>query len=343
MARPKQHHYVTKAYLDGFLEPGEEQLVCYGRGYKSFLKSPDALGKQRNYYALRAKDGAWDDSLEKMIESTVEVPGLPTIKKLASGKTNLNWDERRALALLIAFQEMRTPSARAQLRLMSELMTNQIVKTKDTTELPREHTLFLGDGKGGGNPASIGDFIDGHNLYLDDHSMAIHQASIRAAFELQHFYTHMKFTVLYAPNGASFLTTDTLVIRVFHAKVDVGGGLDRPDVEVRFPLSRKAFLSVTHDFPRIRAIEKATGAKQKKLRKSLPGIRVRHIDKPEVFALNRGHARHAQRWVFSGTDMPWVDQILAGASMAPQITDLSSRNIMHMRTQVLYHPDLDLK
>jgi hypothetical protein len=36
MARPKQQHYVTKAYLDGFLTPGSNQLVCYARNGKTF-------------------------------------------------------------------------------------------------------------------------------------------------------------------------------------------------------------------------------------------------------------------------------------------------------------------
>ena len=43
---------------------------------------------------------------------TVEAPGLQVLQKLAQGNTRLNWDERAALALLVAFPKVRTPCQR---------------------------------------------------------------------------------------------------------------------------------------------------------------------------------------------------------------------------------------
>jgi len=110
-ARPKQQHYVTKAYLDGFLHPGANQLVCYARNGKMFPRRTQDIAKERNFYASTNEKGEPDDSLEEIIERTVETPGLPLLQKLAKRNTRLSWDERTALALFVAFQEVRTPAS----------------------------------------------------------------------------------------------------------------------------------------------------------------------------------------------------------------------------------------
>lgn len=74
MARPKQQHYVTKAYLDGFLAPGANQLICYARNGKMFPRRTQDIAKERNFYAFKNEKGEWDDSLEEIIERTVEAP-----------------------------------------------------------------------------------------------------------------------------------------------------------------------------------------------------------------------------------------------------------------------------
>jgi hypothetical protein len=49
MPRVKKQHYVTKAYLDGFLERGEEQLFCWMRHKNAgFRKIPAEVAFQAN-------------------------------------------------------------------------------------------------------------------------------------------------------------------------------------------------------------------------------------------------------------------------------------------------------
>src|SRR5437879_627758 len=111
--RPRQHHYVTKAYLDGFLEPHCRQLFCYGRRRQSaFRRSPQDLAKERDYYSLRRPDGTWNDSLELKLQKHVEDPGLEVVRMLVDGKTRLNWEQRDRLSLLIAAQRFRVPHMR---------------------------------------------------------------------------------------------------------------------------------------------------------------------------------------------------------------------------------------
>jgi hypothetical protein len=111
--RPKKQHYVTRAYLEGFLESGRQFLFCYGRQRGiPFQGQPSELANERSYYSFRRPDGTWDDSLEHEIEQQVETPGLGALRALASGETRLQWPQRDALAMLMAVQRFRVPHLR---------------------------------------------------------------------------------------------------------------------------------------------------------------------------------------------------------------------------------------
>jgi hypothetical protein len=115
-SRPKRQHYVTRAYLEGFLESAPF-LFCYGRQRgKPFQGQPSELAHERSYYSFRRPDGSWDDSLEHRIEQQVEGPGLDAMGVLAAaGHTRLDWSERDALAMLMAVQRFRVPHIREML------------------------------------------------------------------------------------------------------------------------------------------------------------------------------------------------------------------------------------
>ncbi len=241
VARPKQHHYVTKAYLEGFLRPSEQHLMCYGRGRGPFRRSPEDLACQRNYYALKKDDGTWDDSIETLIGSTVEGPGLPIIQKLSSGNTRLTWQDRNRISLLIAFQEMRTPSARERTRAFSRALRERVshdIKAAD----PHQNSVQI-VGASGASTVTLDEMLKVHDEICDDHSMEIHRSLMGAALKLSELLRYMKFTVHYPTGDEEFITTDTPVIRVFRGTAPLGTGINRSDVEIRFPLSRN---SISH-------------------------------------------------------------------------------------------------
>ena len=110
-AEVKKQHYVTKAYLDGFLEPGEEHLFCWRRHKNAgFRKIPAEVAFHKNYYSFKRTDGTWNDSAETFFANKVENPGLEILKKLVAGDTRLKWEERNALAVLLSIQEQEFPS-----------------------------------------------------------------------------------------------------------------------------------------------------------------------------------------------------------------------------------------
>jgi hypothetical protein len=243
---------VTRAYLEGFLKPSERQLICYGRSKGPFPRSPEDLASQRNYYAVRSSDGSWDDSIEKMIGSAVEDPGLPVIQKLASGRTALTRRERNRLSLLIAFQEMRTPAMRERARALSKALNARVFEEVRASD-PQQTSVEL-VGKSGPKVVTFNEMNASHDDLCGDHSMQIHRSLMGTGLKLAEYYNKMKFTVYYARENEEFVTTDTPVIRVFHDSAPLGTGINRLDVEIRFPLSRKAFLTLTHDLGLIRTL-----------------------------------------------------------------------------------------
>jgi hypothetical protein len=340
VARPKQHHYVTRAYLEGFLGPSQQHLVCYGRGRGPFRRCPEDLACQRNYYALKKEGGTWDDSIETLIEKTVESPGLPVIQKLASGNTRLSWQDRNRISLLIAFQEMRTPSARERARTFSRVLSERITRDIKAADPHQNSVQFVGEsGKTG--TVTLDEMIKVHDEICDDHSMEIHRMLVGAALKLSDLLKYMKFTVHYSTGNEEFVTTDTPVIRVFHGGAPIGTGINRKDVELRFPLSSKAFLTLTHDAKLMELLEHASGSQRSRLLEVLPEIRIKHVVDSEVAALNRAHARHSHRWLFASNELEWASAVLSGASAAPGISDLSSYDLIHFQSTVNYDPKMD--
>jgi Protein of unknown function (DUF4238) len=340
LARPKLQHYVTRAYLEGFLGEDEKLLFCYGRGFELFKKQPADLAAQRNYYAIKNPDGTWDDRLENAIGHSVESPGLPVVKKLASGKTRLNWDDRKKIAMLIAFQEARTPAARARVReslsAMQERMLGEVWGAN-----PGQKSVDLVGENGKSVTVTLEEMIASHNeLATNDHCFEIHRLMMGHAFRLATIFERMKFTIHYAAVG-EFITTDTPVVRVFTGGDPLGYGVQRQDIEIRFPLSRRAFLTLTHDLKLIEIIEKADQRKRERLLAATPEVQVRSASNAEVRAFNRGHVRHAHRWIFAAHELDWAAELLAQPSVAPKVLDLSTRDLMHFQSVVTYDPRID--
>ena len=337
--RPRKQHYVTKAYLEGFLMPSKHHLVCYGRGGRLFKRSTEDLACQRNYYAVKKDDGNWDDTVEKLIDSSVESPGLPVIQKISSGDTKLSWQDRERLSLLIAFQEMRTPSARERVRTLSKLLNERVFHEIRSGDPNQTSVKIVGES--GTSVVTLDEMADAHEVICDDHSMEIHRPLLGSALELSKQYRHMKFMVYYATGNDEFITTDTPVIRVFTSGAPLGSGINRPDIEIRFPLSRQAFLTLTHDAALVEKLKRASAVKRSQLLDVLPEIRIKYATSAQVAAFNKGHARHTHQWLFASREFEWVVNMLNAPSAAPRIMDLSGPDLIHFQSSVSYDPKID--
>lgn len=338
-ARPKQQHYVTKAYLDGFLTPGANQLVCYARNGKMFPRRTQDIAKERNFYAFKNEMGEWDDSLEEVIERTVETPGLPVLQKLSKGNTRLNWDERTALAMLVAFQEVRTPTSLQRTIDYTKVMTEKLLREVRAAN-PTQKTIDLVGKDGRKNTVTLAEIEESQADLEKENSFDKLKLAMGPAMQLYQYYRQMKFTMYYPLGTQRFVTTDNPVIRVY-SNSKHGAGLNRNDVEIRFPVSSGAFLTVTHDLKFTEQLIKATEAKRAKLLNRLPEVQSRCISDPEVVAFNRGQVRHARMWAFSPDESEWIPELLKERPVAPEVVDLSTRDLYHFQSKVNYDPRID--
>jgi len=326
--------------LDGFLAPGADQLICYARNGKTFPRGTHDIATERNFYAFRKKDGEWDDSLEEMIGQAVESPGLPVLKKLAKESTRLNWDERTALAMFVAFQEVRTPASRQRAIDASKAMTEKILREVRKAN-PEQETIELIGKDGKSHTVDLDEITASQADIEKETSFERLKLTMGPAMELYQYYRLMKFTMYYPLGAERFITTDTPVIRVFSRNRTHGTGINRNDVEIRFPVSSNALLTITHDLVLAEQLINATGTKRAKLLNRIPEVRVRWITDDEVLTFNRGHVRHARMWVFSSQELEWIGPLLRERSAAPEVVDLSNRDLYHFQSKVNYDPSID--
>jgi hypothetical protein len=338
-ARPKQQHYVTKAYLDGFLTQNANQLVCYARNGKMFPRRTQDIAKERNFYAYKNEKGEWDDSLEEIIGRTVEDPGLPVLQKLAKGNTRLKWEERTALAMLVAFQEVRTPASFQRTIDYTKAMTEKLLREVRAAN-PTQKTIDLVGKDGKKSTVTLAEMEESQADLEKDNSFDKLKLAMGPAMELYQYYRQMKFTVYYPLGLQKFVTSDTPVIRVY-SQSGYGTGINRKDVEIRFPVSSGAFLTITHDLKLAEQLIRASDAKRAKLLNRLPEVQIRYIPDGEVMAFNRGHVRHARMWIFSSQESEWIPELLKERSAAPEVVDLSSRDLYHFQSRVNYDPRID--
>ena len=133
-----QQHFVTAAYLVGFTPNATRgsQLWIYERNsVKSFRLIPDEAAKRRNYYSIPQKDGGFNDVVDTML-TALEGQAMPSLKKLLAGDYKLSTSERALLGYLIAFQEFRTPWARAMFQKMEVSLMEQMMRAAAQAPAP---------------------------------------------------------------------------------------------------------------------------------------------------------------------------------------------------------------
>jgi Protein of unknown function (DUF4238) len=316
MHRSKRHHTVTRAYLDGFLESGQKQLYCWARNRaKPFRATPDGLAFERNYHSVKRPDGTWDDFPEQFIANHIEGPGLPVLRRLSEGSTDITWEERSAFALLLSLQQFRVPSFRRVIEnLNHELLSRLVTLYEAEAEGRREVPVILQTRRGEARFT-----LDGLKAELEQSRNEPGRQSLETFIKLAFgsvplIYDYMKWTVYHASGQTRFITSDCPVIWLFHGGPSGHASLSRCDVEVRFPLSRKAMLSLTHDAALMEKLEKATKKERQRALHRLPEIRLARMADATIESVNRTHAFHAIRWAFSGIESTWISTVLSQPS-----------------------------
>lgn len=281
--RNVQQHFVTAAYLVGFTPKGtrDSQLFVYERNSeKSFRLVPDEAAKRRNYYSIPQKDGGFNDVVDTML-TALEGQAMPSLQKLLSGDYELSTFERALLGYLIAFQEFRTPWARANFQKMEVSLMGQMMRVAAQAPGYLEHTLkeLEADGKADGSVSAdeLRESLKNKKIKLVAKPHAGIDTMVSTAQSIGNIYAHMRWTVLHATEG-EFLTSDAPVVRRdpgFRGGL-YGGGLMSSTAEVWCPLDKRTCLLIDHDERRMskfqELVESGKMEEAEKIRRELPPI-----------------------------------------------------------------------
>ena len=325
MNRPRQQHYVTRAYLEGFLPTGENRLYVYSRGKSTPFRSlPANVAKIHNYYSSKQPDGTYDDRVEHMLQTNVEDPGLAVIRQLLLGHYDISPDDRGRMAVLLAIQEYRVPWMRQQ---MEEFTTGMLERfTKSMLDAPGvvEESLVklaISDATGADTMAETmrAAFRNGDVKVVASPAASLNAMGYALA-ALFDFYFKMDWEIL-ETNSSPFVTSDCPVHRYYvpvRTEIPYSGLLDWR-VQVRFPLSSRKMLVLRHDRNRIemvRAMHKR-GHKRKafKLISRAPQIRSVRVSAADVRHINSHTMVMAARYVFSSAELPDAVEQLQGECM----------------------------
>jgi hypothetical protein len=337
--RPKQHHYVTRAYLEGFLEPRCVQLICYGRHRQTpFWRTPQDLATQRNYHSFKRADGTWDDSLELKLQKDVEDPGLEILRLLADGKTRLDWQQRDRLSLLIAVQRFRVPHMRDLMdshikdeirALLSEYKRREQEMGGD----PGEMIVGVANGLNPNEKLEMAFTKDDLERLLkkydEDPQRLSREHFMNLASKFAQIFRVMKWTVYYTAGPSRFITSDCPVAMAF-IRTDIDTvAIVRPDCRILFPLSRTSLLFMEHDIALIARLNKiGPTSTRRKLLNRLPEIRIASASTEDVTSFNAIQVEQASRWVFAGQRNDWMVPKLQQASKnVRQVVKTISRNM----------------
>jgi len=318
-----QHHYVTSAYLDGFLSDKQKMLYVYTRNRDHFFRvRPDKVARIRNYYSREQEDGTIDDKLESMLQKNVEDPGLAVIRKLNAGKYGISREARAALAFLLAIQEYRVPWMRNHteelIHTMQQKFSDKVFQTPGLMEQYLEETQKdkADDGKRV-TADGIRQAIKNGDIYLLKHPSASLWAMGQVAELLTNIYYGMHWAILEGQD-LPFLVSDCPVHRYFlpiDPHVPYRALMDMR-VQVRFPLSRSRMLVLTPDLGRIQQVNELMEKGKKDAAAKLQGansqIHVIRVTNDDVEKINAHTISMAARIVLAPSEMPEIVPLFRG-------------------------------
>jgi len=271
----------------------------------------------RDFHSFRRSDGSLDFSLEMMIESQIETPGLPIIRKLACGNTHLDVTERGRLARLIALQHVRVPYEREFLdRQNKENLEGYLedmdlaaarvgrpvnaidVAVSPTAEFPKENSWVR----------ITRAFVENELAAIAaDPGKPSREVFFNIADGVGEIFAQMEWTVGYALGCSRFVTSDRPVVMGGKNGAGAQIGITNSNCEITFPLSSTAVLQMRHSG----LGNDVTGARLARDAKPNLGdvgqeVKAARHDDAVVQHLNEVHARQAHLYVFSGIPHDWV-------------------------------------
>ncbi|WP_457648193.1 DUF4238 domain-containing protein [Profundibacter sp.] len=193
----KKHHYIPKAYLNGFTDSGGK-LWVYRKGAQNgaFHQSPNNVGFRNYYYSQPKEDGTRDNNTLEDLFGSYEAKWQPFVERLRNGECVNN--QLDYFFQFLTLQMSRTPATRD---IIEHLLADSV----------KEHAKQLGRlGKLPPKPKNHPDILDHIVVSIDPHKSIHAMAEISKGFGI--LLDQLGFAVVRNNTGSNFITSDNPVI-----------------------------------------------------------------------------------------------------------------------------------
>lgn len=265
MSEPRQHHYIPRFYLSGFVDQrilqreNREVIWVYERGKDPRPSSAANEARERDFYSY--KDG---DSRSVQFEtwlSKLEETVAPIINHLKTKQRDITEVEKDWLALFAGIMQMRTPARRRLEKKRLEPFVTLVMKEAAST--PGTFQKFIEENY---DPAYMGDFDIKDAEQVEEFRRAILSgrqeqiqndpryglfSMVAVGQKVGELLSTMNWQVIYCDGAERFLTSDDPVISfaldVTANRLHLREGVDRPNANVWLPLCREICIRMNKD------------------------------------------------------------------------------------------------
>jgi Protein of unknown function (DUF4238) len=233
MSRPKNHHYVPQWYLKGFIDPQSGCLHAYNKVSRKYWKTkPKNVMVIKDYYHQQhVPEGVDPDIFEKILGESLENQAKIAFRKLLNPPLSFTEDDTANILVYLELQHIRVPRqaedakrvARDVLKFLTLQAPSEMVPPEAKSSLMRGEIVI-----------SIKD--------------AFRFNFMNAVIgELNPYFGRMAWEVSEAPDGRSFITSDSPVTFFNVACVPpIDAGLALVGTIVFFPLDSQHVLVLRH-------------------------------------------------------------------------------------------------
>lgn len=291
-SKARQHHYVPQAYMRMFNDP-TGKLYALNKEFKTVrATATKGVAYSHDFYTVDTIDEK-DSSEAEEAFAQIENRCIPIIKELVDGKNTFPNADYADLAIYIALQYWRTPTARAKMDNTSKVIATAELRNKlkeistdpqQYKELERDFSkahpeIVLPPMERIGEMSKADIVLE--SFAWDNGSYV--QSIFRMAEEIAAGLLRSRWLVLKSPNGSQFVTTDNPVVMRMtrQLKPFESPAILLPGTEKYLPLSSRHCLAITDG--------------------DWSGITHANITKNNVRAINRLSYLQAGKYVISGS------------------------------------------
>jgi len=259
----KGQHTVTRAYIEGFVDPAtpsgmEPYVWVHERGANEpFRKAPKKLTVRSDYYAFREPSGERNLAAEVLL-GHFEGPAIPVLRALSSGRppSDLSEQERATFAFFVALLAVRVPRFRDHIEHMVGDIAKHLHQTAASNPPYYERLMRDAHQSKGLEPPddieAIRQFALAGDYDVRGAPMHSLQVMVTTAPRIAYYVDCCQWRVLEAPNGAAFVTSDGPLVQVTtstYAPRWGGVGWETPYMEATLPLTPSSCLLLSMHHP----------------------------------------------------------------------------------------------